>query len=179
MPSRGFIESLPPITRTRPFTTGCTRMSVWRCLRRLVLRPRVAGHVWGQQSRWVHWCAEVFPNPLVAPARPLVMSLWVLLGVTTVRRLSSPTFVRVYIDDRTLVSDDPAKFADSLSGWSQWAQSAGLRENVDKVVALAKGIRRGQQLARHLPESMVFFFTSIFSGWRMETFITNNCTSAF
>ena len=48
--------------------------------------------------------------------------------------------------------------------------SVGLRENVDKVVALAKGIRRGQQLPRHLPESVVFF-TSILSGWRMETFI--------
>lgn len=59
-----------------------------------------------------------------------------------------------YIDDRTLVSDDPAKLVDSLRAWSQWAQSVGLRENVDKAVAVAKGVRHHEELAHQLPGSV-------------------------
>ena len=48
-------------------------------------------------------------------------------------------FTRIYIDDRTLVSRDPAVLAIALTSWSDRALAVGLRENMDKAVAIAKG----------------------------------------
>ena len=43
---------------------------------------------------------------------------------------------------------------DCLRAWSQWAQSVGLRENVDKAAAVAKGVRHHEELAHQLPGSV-------------------------
>ena len=121
----------------------------------------VLEEVWNRQRRWIHWGAVVCPSPLNSPALPqgdpagpLIMSLWVLAGLTVVRQSSVATFARIYIDDRTLVADNAASLVDSLRAWDEWGRSVGLRENLDKVVAVARGRHQNEVLSQLLPESV-------------------------
>ena len=121
----------------------------------------VLEEVWNRQRRWIHWGAVVCPSPLNSPALPqgdpagpLIMSLWVLAGLTVVRQSSVATFARIYIDDRTLVADNAASLVDSLRAWDEWGRSVGLRENLDKVVAVAQGRHQNEVLSQLLPESV-------------------------
>ena len=64
-------------------------------------------------------------------------------------------FTRIYIDYRTLVSRDPAVLAIALTSWSDRALAVGLRENMDKAVAIAKGTACFRHLTQRFTVSQV------------------------
>ena len=110
----------------------------------------VLNHVWGNQRRWIHFLSEVHSQPLVAPALPqgdaggpLVMSLWITSGFRYVRSMAADpeaVFSRVYVDDRTLVSDSTVALAEHCRLWSEWSSGVGLVENRDKFAAIGRNV---------------------------------------
>ena len=76
------------------------------------------------------------------PLGPIICMLWTSCGLNAVknatRDLNSEVITTLFMDDRTLVSQDVSALSQHQAAWTDWSQSVGLIENVAKTAFVAK-----------------------------------------
>ena len=117
---------------------------------------RLLGTVWGSQIRWMKWANHVGAQQLPAgtavpqgcPAAPLALQAWMSAGAYEVERQAAQAQPqeaadqRIYMDDRTLVSNTATGLLCQVDLWRRWCDSVNLCENDGKVQLTASGARR-------------------------------------
>ena len=116
--------------------------------------------VWAGQRRFVSWGHHVHPDPLLASAQPqgdplgcVIMSLWVLAGVRSVRTEGS--WMSTYLDDRCVAAASHSLLFEMFESWVAWSRQVGLLESVSKTVAVGRRAAEKRKLLRVFPADAV------------------------
>ena len=123
------------------------------------ISSNTCGLIRSHQLRWVAWERHVHPNPLQADTSvpqkcsfgPVALAAWMAAGAAATRDPAHQVFTRIYMDDRTLVTNNAPALLQMVQNWENWSASVGLLESSDKLQLTATSRTHRDQLALQAP----------------------------
>ena len=123
--------------------------------------------VWVNQRKFIQYKhhthdAALQPGvqPQGDPLGPLIMALWVQCGLrSTASVLREPegtsANTTIYVDDRTLIGDNPGQLQQHREAWAHWSSAVGLLESSGKTEVSGVSEARQKLLRETFPEEQV------------------------
>ena len=119
--------------------------------------------VWTQQIRWVSWRQHTAPQPLRAGTccpqgcsfGPLALAVWMAAGARAVQDQFTEIFMRIYMDDRSLVASSASALMGMVRRWGDWSSHVGSHGVYGKnsgyggFASATRGVERGCTVHDH------------------------------
>ena len=117
--------------------------------------------VWTQQIRWVSWRQHTAPQPLTVGTccpqgcsfGPLALAVWMAVGARAVQNQLTEIFMRIYMDDRSLVASSASALMGMVRRWGDWSSHVGLMESTAKTQVMAASRQPRQPLKEVVPST--------------------------